>query len=196
MPVTTPFLQGPFAPVTEEVTAFDLPVTGRLPAGLSGRYPRNGPNPLGLEDPNYHWFVGAGMVHGVRLRARYASRPPCRAISRDTTDSSRPTENAISLLSRPFARPREMSSRKSGISSCARQGSGVRASFSTKQQDELVECIAGHGEVAPPRWSHERFPGRDRQAYRLLDPPRHAAIMAQQQPVSMRSHAAIGSAHS
>jgi carotenoid cleavage dioxygenase len=68
MLVTTPFLQGPFAPVTEEVTAFDLPVTGRVPAGLSGRYLRNGPNPLGLEDPNYHWFIGAGMVHGVRLR--------------------------------------------------------------------------------------------------------------------------------
>jgi carotenoid cleavage dioxygenase-like enzyme len=29
---------------------------------------RNGPNPLGVDDPNYHWFLGAGMVHGVRLR--------------------------------------------------------------------------------------------------------------------------------
>ena len=58
MLVTTPFLQGSFAPVTEEITAFDLPVTGRIPAGLSGRYLRNGPNPLGLEDPNYHWFIG------------------------------------------------------------------------------------------------------------------------------------------
>jgi carotenoid cleavage dioxygenase len=54
--------------VTEEITAFDLPVTGRVPAGLSGRYLRNGPNPLGLDDPDYHWFLGAGMVHGVRLR--------------------------------------------------------------------------------------------------------------------------------
>ena len=62
------FLEGPFAPVTEEITAFDLPVTGQLPAELDGRYLRNGPNPLGLDDPNYHWFLGAGMVHGVRLR--------------------------------------------------------------------------------------------------------------------------------
>ncbi|MGP8001755.1 MAG: carotenoid oxygenase family protein [Streptosporangiaceae bacterium] len=54
--------------MTEEVTAFDLPVTGSLPAGLSGRYLRNRPNPLGLDDPNYHWFLSAGMVHGVRLR--------------------------------------------------------------------------------------------------------------------------------
>ena len=56
------------APVEEEVTAFDLPVTGQVPDGLNGRYLRNGPNPLGLDDPSYHWFVGAGMVHGVRLR--------------------------------------------------------------------------------------------------------------------------------
>jgi carotenoid cleavage dioxygenase-like enzyme len=62
------FLEGSFAPVTEEVTAVDLPVTGRVPAELNGRYLRNGPNPLGLDDPNYHWFLGAGMVHGVRLR--------------------------------------------------------------------------------------------------------------------------------
>jgi carotenoid cleavage dioxygenase-like enzyme len=68
MLATGRFLEGSFAPVAEEVTAFDLPVTGRVPAGLSGRYLRNGPNPLGLEDPGYHWFIGAGMVHGVRLR--------------------------------------------------------------------------------------------------------------------------------
>jgi carotenoid cleavage dioxygenase len=64
---TSRFLQGSFAPVTEEVTAFDLPVTGTLPVELNGRYLRNGPNPLGVDDLNYHWFMGAGMVHGVRL---------------------------------------------------------------------------------------------------------------------------------
>jgi len=68
MPAKSRFLEGPFAPVAEEVTAFDLRVTGRVPAELSGRYLRNGPNPVGLEDPGYHWFLGAGMVHGVRLR--------------------------------------------------------------------------------------------------------------------------------
>jgi carotenoid cleavage dioxygenase-like enzyme len=62
------FLEGSFAPVTEEISAFDLPVSGQIPAELNGRYLRNGPNPLGLDDPNYHWFFGAGMVHGVRLR--------------------------------------------------------------------------------------------------------------------------------
>ena len=68
MPDRSPFRQGRYEPVTEEVTAFDLPVTGSLPAELDGRYLRNGPNPLGLDDPGSHWFLGAGMVHGVRLR--------------------------------------------------------------------------------------------------------------------------------
>ncbi|SEL30170.1 carotenoid oxygenase family protein [Nonomuraea pusilla] len=64
----TPF-KGGFAPVTEEVTAFDLEVTGRIPAELNGRYLRNGPNPLSLDDPSAsHLFIGEGMVHGVRLR--------------------------------------------------------------------------------------------------------------------------------
>ena len=60
------FLEGAFAPVPEEITAFDLPVTGRLPAELSGRYLRNGPNPLGLDDPSYHcssapaWCTASG----------------------------------------------------------------------------------------------------------------------------------------
>lgn len=66
---TNPFLQGNFAPVHEEVTAFDLPVTGHIPAELQGRYLRNGPNPVKPPDPaTYHWFVGEGMVHGIRLR--------------------------------------------------------------------------------------------------------------------------------
>ncbi|MFJ6015038.1 carotenoid oxygenase family protein [Streptomyces sp. NPDC092952] len=67
--VSFPFLEGAFAPVTEELTAFGLPVTGRVPRDLDGRYLRTGPNPLGLEDPRaHHWMIGDGMVHGVRLR--------------------------------------------------------------------------------------------------------------------------------
>ena len=33
-----PFLSGNLAPVDTETTAFDLPVTGTLPAELDGRY--------------------------------------------------------------------------------------------------------------------------------------------------------------
>jgi len=65
---TNQFLQNNLAPVTEEVTAFDLEVTGTLPVELTGRYLRNGPNPIDVPDPSkHHWFVGEGMVHGVRL---------------------------------------------------------------------------------------------------------------------------------
>jgi len=60
------YLQGNFAPVSEEVTAHDLPVTGAIPPELSGLYLRNGPNPRPGEDPG-HWFAGHGMVHGIRI---------------------------------------------------------------------------------------------------------------------------------
>ena len=62
------YLEGNYAPVSDEVTAFDLPVIGQLPAELSGRYLRNGPNPWKVDAPKtHHWFAGDGMVHGVRL---------------------------------------------------------------------------------------------------------------------------------
>lgn len=63
------YLRGNYAPVTEEVTALDLPVIGELPVELEGRYLRNGPNPASpVDSASHHWFVGDGMVHGVRLR--------------------------------------------------------------------------------------------------------------------------------
>ncbi|MDQ2678542.1 MAG: carotenoid oxygenase family protein [Actinomycetota bacterium] len=62
------YLEGNFAPVLEEVTAFDLTVDGELPPSLDGRYLRNGPNPIDADPATYHWFTGDGMVHGIRLR--------------------------------------------------------------------------------------------------------------------------------
>src|SRR4051794_30999489 len=58
-------LCGNFAPVPDEITAFDLPVTGAIPPELDGLYVRNGANPKSGFSP--HWFFGDGMVHGVRL---------------------------------------------------------------------------------------------------------------------------------
>ena len=49
-------LQGGFAPIHQEYTVTDLPVTGTIPAHLDGRYLRNGPNPV------------AGFVKLLRLR--------------------------------------------------------------------------------------------------------------------------------
>ncbi|MCX7620404.1 MAG: carotenoid oxygenase family protein [Acidimicrobiales bacterium] len=59
------WLQGNFAPVDREVDVADLPVEGSLPAELRGLYVRNGSNPATGESP--HWFLGDGMVHGIRI---------------------------------------------------------------------------------------------------------------------------------
>ena len=67
-------------------------------------------------DPPAQFGIGVYMRSFGRVRdsraassafhARYASLPPCRAISRETTDSSRPIEAAISLFSSHFSSPR------------------------------------------------------------------------------------------
>lgn len=69
------------APITEELTSFDLEVQGALPPELSGRFLRNGANPQ--TGSSLHWFVGDGMVHGLELaggkvnwyRNRYVRTP-------------------------------------------------------------------------------------------------------------------------
>jgi len=71
--IGNPYLEDFLAPVSTEVTAHDLPVTGHIPEHLDGRYLRNGPNPAAQVDPAvYHWFSGDGMVHGVALRGGQA----------------------------------------------------------------------------------------------------------------------------
>lgn len=63
------YLSGNFAPVREELTLTELSVTGKIPEHLDGRYLRIGPNPAAEVDPlHYHWFMGDGMVHGIRIR--------------------------------------------------------------------------------------------------------------------------------
>lgn len=57
--------QGNFAPVATEETVTDLRVTGELPTELSGLFVRNGSN--SAAGVPLHWFLGDGMVHGVRL---------------------------------------------------------------------------------------------------------------------------------
>jgi carotenoid cleavage oxygenase len=67
--MTNRYLEDSFAPLTEEYTLTDLEVSGTIPDYLDGRFLRNGPNPIGEIDPElYHWFVGDGMVHGMRIR--------------------------------------------------------------------------------------------------------------------------------
>ena len=65
LPDTGQFYQrGNYAPVPDELTEYDLPVKGAIPAELDGWYLRNGPNP---RQPTGHWFLGDGMIHGVRI---------------------------------------------------------------------------------------------------------------------------------
>ena len=91
-----PYLDGFMAPVSAEMTAHDLPVTGRIPEHLDGRYLRNGPNPAAEVDPaTYHWFTGDGMVHGVALgggQARWYRNRWVRSLSVcDTLGEAAPT---------------------------------------------------------------------------------------------------------
>jgi carotenoid cleavage dioxygenase len=67
--ISNRYLEGNYGPVRQELTVAELPVTGSIPESLDGRYLRNGPNPVTEPNPStYHWFMGSGMVHGLRLR--------------------------------------------------------------------------------------------------------------------------------
>jgi carotenoid cleavage dioxygenase-like enzyme len=74
MTASNPYLIGNNAPMLTEETITKLEVTGSLPLSLSGRYLRNGPNPISIPDgATYHWFSGDGMVHGIRIENGHAS---------------------------------------------------------------------------------------------------------------------------
>ena len=64
---THPFLSGIHRPLAKEFTLTELSVEGELPAMLSGRYVRIGPNPVNPDPEHYHWFAGAGMIHGLAI---------------------------------------------------------------------------------------------------------------------------------
>ncbi len=72
-----PFLSGPFAPVADELDSRSLRTQGQVPPELDGMYVRIGPNPLKsisrTKAEKHHWFVGDGMVHGVRLKGGEAT---------------------------------------------------------------------------------------------------------------------------
>ena len=76
-PDLSPYLQGNFAPVTDELDVADLTVTGTIPDALNGVFLRNGPNQAFAPIGRYHVFDGDGMVHGIYLdggTARYKNR--------------------------------------------------------------------------------------------------------------------------
>jgi carotenoid cleavage dioxygenase len=84
------FRAGNYAPVHDEVTAFDLPVHGSIPAELNGWYLRNGPNPRAGAG---HWCVGDGMVHGIRLENGRAAWYRNRWVRTDSFEHPAPVYN-------------------------------------------------------------------------------------------------------
>jgi carotenoid cleavage dioxygenase-like enzyme len=63
------YLETIFAPTHTEHTTTQLKVTGQIPSALNGILTRIGPNPKKVDNPgNHSWFVGDGMVHGVRIQ--------------------------------------------------------------------------------------------------------------------------------
>ncbi|MGE2690132.1 carotenoid oxygenase family protein [Mycolicibacterium pulveris] len=85
------FLRGNYAPVPDELTEFDLPVAGAIPTELDGWYLRNGPNP---RQASAHWFVGDGMIHGVRIENGRAAWYRNRWVRTDSFANDFPVYNA------------------------------------------------------------------------------------------------------
>jgi carotenoid cleavage dioxygenase-like enzyme len=85
------FQRDNYAPVTDELTEFDLPVEGAIPAELDGWYLRNGPNP---RQATAHWFTGDGMIHGVRLEGGRAAWYRNRWVRTDSFKEDLPLYNA------------------------------------------------------------------------------------------------------
>jgi carotenoid cleavage dioxygenase-like enzyme len=84
------FQRDNYAPVAAELTEFDLPVEGAIPAELDGWYLRNGPNP---RQATAHWFTGDGMIHGVRIENGRAAWYRNRWVRTESFDDDFPVYN-------------------------------------------------------------------------------------------------------
>jgi carotenoid cleavage dioxygenase len=83
--MSNPYLSGNFAPVSGEIDAPALRVSGQIPRDLDGSLLRIGPNPVAPDPARYHWFTGNGMVHGVRIRGGRAESYKRRFVRDDET---------------------------------------------------------------------------------------------------------------
>ncbi|WP_416382392.1 carotenoid oxygenase family protein [Nocardia transvalensis] len=99
--------RGLLEPIGEELTLTELRVEGAIPPELTGRYFRNGIDPVPDMDPG-HAFLCPGMIHGLRIREgraewyrnRYVRTPPS-----DTRPNSPSTPTATSSSSTPRTTP-------------------------------------------------------------------------------------------
>lgn len=76
-----PYMNGPWSPLHEEVTADfkngDAEVIGNIPSDIQGVYIRNTENPIHEPLGNYHPFDGDGMLHNMSFKnggATYRNR--------------------------------------------------------------------------------------------------------------------------
>ena len=90
------WLQANYRPIDAERDAAALNVRGAIPPELEGVYIRNGPNPV--TGQSGHWFLGEGMLHGVRLRDGRAEWYRNRFVQTDLLTS--PADGGIAPPSR------------------------------------------------------------------------------------------------
>lgn len=132
-----PFLTGIHAPLHDERTLTDLAVTGAIPAELSGRYVRIGPNPFKPDPRGHHWFIGDGMVHGVRLQNGKAEWYRNRYIR----------SQVLEAVGGPKAAPGPRRTQRDGVNTNVVQIAGkitaiVEAGSSPAQLDDNLETVA------------------------------------------------------
>ena len=95
------YLQDNYAPVETLITEDKLEVVGNIPKDLSGLYLRNGPNPMGsINAKKYHWFMGQGMLHGVRIEEGKAIWYRNRLVG---SDSYGPNTHVVSHAGKTYA---------------------------------------------------------------------------------------------
>ncbi|MFP5072363.1 carotenoid oxygenase family protein [Pseudonocardia nantongensis] len=114
-------------------------MTGSLPPELIGRYLRNGPNPLPGHDPG-HWFAGAGMLHGIRLRDGRAEWYRNRWVGTRLLEGS-PTSGRTARSTWPSAPPtRTWSSTPGGSSRWSRAASRTSCPPSSRPSARTISA--------------------------------------------------------
>ena len=95
------WLSGNYGPVPDEIEAFDLMVEGQIPSDLNGIFLRNGANPIHHDSP--HWFLGDGMLHGIRFadgkaewyRNRFIRTPAFEQMQGDSLAANRANTSLV-----------------------------------------------------------------------------------------------------
>lgn len=78
------YISGMYAAVNETHQT-DFEIKGKIPNDLNGILLRSGPNPLEVPNPQlHHWFMGDGMLHGLKIQDGQAVWFKSKYIETDT----------------------------------------------------------------------------------------------------------------